>query len=280
MVKKKLKHPAKGDVLKGEQLDLLPKAEAKTEDRCVCGKPGQVYSGLHNRKFCSERCIEFVMKGEKAIAEIKVTADGQKAYFKQGDISFEVDLKDLNKVVDGNRQGTPVDKLMDSQILSLAEINGLPVTPFSRDLLRPVLIGVLQNTWYRDIEKRELSEHLLQNQSNRVAWYHRALRDYKEPEEKKASKAPAGLGGTTAARAVAKGVSLTQKITLKKMPKEGDIPKQAFVMMTILKEKGGVLTAADLQNAMAGKVVSKQPMSIIWNFYRNKLVQEKFVEVS
>lgn len=111
-------------------------------------------------------------------ARVKVTKDGTKAYFEQGDIRFEVDVKDLNKVVGCNGESSPIDKLMDSEIVALAQTNKLPVQPYSFELLRPVLVGLLQTTWYRDVENHT-SDHLTENQSNRVRWYLHGLSQLK-----------------------------------------------------------------------------------------------------
>ena len=113
-------------------------------------------------------------------ARVIVSKDGQKAYFVQGDTRFEVDVKDLNKVVGCNGESCPLDRLMDSEIVALAQANKLPVQPYSRELLRPVLVGLLQTTWYRDIDDHT-SAHLDENQRNRIEWYLHALKKHKEP---------------------------------------------------------------------------------------------------
>jgi hypothetical protein len=112
---------------------------------------------------------------------IKVTAKGE-AYFEQVDIRFSVDAKDLNNVVGCNRGGNVIDKLMDSQVAMLATANYLPIHPFVRELLRPVLTGLVQLVWYRDLEGR-VSEHLRENHARRVELYKAKLSQYKEPAE-------------------------------------------------------------------------------------------------
>lgn len=273
--------------LKGTQLPLpiqdlvpAPKTYTRIINICRCGKNVAMYSGLLEEGFCSDKCYESAkteVKG-RAEARIKATAKGE-TYFEQGDIRFAVDPRDLAKVVGSKstKESGCIARLMDSQIVTLAQANGLPVSPFVRELLEPVLVGHLQLIWYRDLEKHE-TDHLTTNQQARVANYLRRLSEWKAPAEtgsSNGSRAPRAAG--SAPRAAKTAASLTTGIELKKMPKESDLPKQAFVMMTILKEKGGKMSVAELQSAMVGKVVTKQSMSNIWGFYRAQLVSKGFI---
>jgi hypothetical protein len=155
-----------------------------------------------------------------------------------------------------------------------------------RELLRPVLIGVLQMIWYRDVERREISDHLKENQLNRVKWYMKALAEWKPPANGNGEAKPvktkggAAFGKTAEERAAAKGAALTQNVKLKKMPKDTDLPKQAFVICTVLKERGGSLKLADLLNASEGRIQTKQGVAKIFAFYRKKLQDEGFIEVN
>jgi hypothetical protein len=64
------------------------------------------------------------------------------------------------------------------------------------------------------------------------------------------------------------------------MPKDTDLPKQAFVICTVLKERGGSLKLADLLNASEGRIQTKQGVAKIFAFYRKKLQDEGFIEVN
>lgn len=269
-----------------EKSDLLPIPEAQKTDKlkCRCGQPTKMYSGALEESFCSDACYEQARKNANATAtaRIRVTSNGEAAYYEQADISFAVDPKDLCKVVGANGEVSPIDVLLDSQLVTLAQANGLPVAPFVRELLRPVLIGIVQLVWYRDIEKHT-SEHLETNQQNRVSWYLNALRNYKEkPQETADNGAAAKPGRAKAAGASSPKakVGLTATVELKKMAKEDELPKQAFNILEILKEKKAAISVADLQNAMVGRITTKQPMSTIWAFYKKRLVDEGFIAIT
>lgn len=112
-----------------------------------------------------------------------ITKEG-KAVFVCGNVRFEADIKDVNKVVGANGEANPLDRLMDSQLIELARSIGLQIEPLARELLirgdgsfSGPLTGLLQITWYRDIEKHK-SDHLEENQRQRVEKYHRALQRY------------------------------------------------------------------------------------------------------
>lgn len=275
---KKQKAPAKKVTL---QMDAPPiSVPVKTLPRCRCGKAVTFQSVAQNESFCSDACYELAraMKRGTEQAKVKIAKSGTEALFQQGDIMFPVDAKDINKVVDGNRAGTPIDRLLDSQLLALAQMNGLSIAPFNRVFLRPILIGFLQLVWLRDVENHE-SEHLFENHRNRVTWYERELREFASKPIVAVAASDGGIN--RAARrggAAVPSAGLTSIIKLLKKDMAG-LPKQAATILEILKEKKGEASLADLQNAMVGRVVSKQPMATIWGFYKSRLVKEGFVAV-
>jgi CBS domain-containing protein len=99
-------------------------------------------------------------------------------------------------------------------------------------------------------------------------------------KKKAAVAAPAAKGEKPAKVAKAPRVlsGPTQTITLVKMAKDGDLPKQAIGILQILKPKP--LTVAELTEAMTGKIETKQPMSAIWGFYRGRLTKEGYVSIA
>ena len=72
----------------------------------------------------------------------------------------------------------------------------------------------------------------------------------------------------------------TAVVRLKKMPESSELPPQAFVILSILKAKGGALGVEELVKAMESKVESVQPMARIWAFYRTRLVRTGFISVA
>lgn len=122
----------------------------------------------------------------------EIVTNGNDCYLVAGDLKVAVHPTDVVEAM------KVVDKLMDSQIASLAMFLGLEPKPFSRELLRPVLTGYIQNVWKRDIEGYR-SDHLETGHMNRISTYLREITNYKEQPEgdskasgksSKTSKAP------------------------------------------------------------------------------------------
>jgi hypothetical protein len=96
-----------------------------------------------------------------------------------GTVSFEVDPRSLDKTIGASGYISPLEKLLDSQLVEIARLSGLQVEPFVRSLLMLPLTGVLQAVWYRDIRGHD-SEHLRKGQADRIAEYHRRISVWKE----------------------------------------------------------------------------------------------------
>ena len=109
----------------------------------------------------------------------------ERAFFRQGDIEFEVDAHDLFKVLGAGgfkSDGSVLDKLSDATLVNLARANDLDVSPYSRELVTTVLLGVIQNTWYRDL-KNYTSENLEKNHHRRLHRYARELAELRAQPE-------------------------------------------------------------------------------------------------
>lgn len=171
-------------------LEADKKKSTKTSTTCICGKPTSIHvvGEYESRNFCSEQCFEVFQRSKRAPEEasIIVNSAGTEGHFQQGSIRFRVDLKNINKVLGINGESGPVDQLMDSQLAEFAKLNGIPVAPYSREMLTNIvtspLKGFLQLVWYRDVEGHT-SEHLNDNQQKRVIRYMTALKSYKAPVE-------------------------------------------------------------------------------------------------
>lgn len=240
--------------------------------KCICGKTATFSSSLlQGKSFCSDTCYERAQQGHRGFDEAKIFATSKgEAYFKQGDLMFSVDPKDLSKIVGENGRNCILDKLMDSQVVTLAQANGLPVQPFVRSLLKPVLVHLIQNVWYRDLEMHE-SENLKVNQDRAVATYLKALREYKEedsPEKKVATS------GKKVAVARPDKWTRTFKFTGKKMEVKGR-EKQVLDVVKSLKEG----TFTKIVEAAQGKVATKQKLDKIVDRFLNRLVKAGAVEV-
>jgi len=96
-------------------------------------------------------------------------ADGK---FTQGELSFDIDTKDLAKALQ------QVDKLTVYQHRELAKLNGIMVEPFDRRLLRPVILGLIQSAWYKAV-KGNVPEKVAAKQADRITDYLKQLEDLK-----------------------------------------------------------------------------------------------------
>lgn len=77
-----------------------------------------------------------------------VVNEGGKYFFVQGKVRFEVDA---DPKVGIQNSIFKIDSLPANEQVELANLNGLPVEPFNKKLLRPVLMGIVQNAWYQGV---------------------------------------------------------------------------------------------------------------------------------
>lgn len=211
----------------------------------------------------AETAVRTVIREKEGGPVIRATSDG-KAYFEQADIRFSVDPRDLNNVVGSNGGDNVIDKMMDSQVASLAIASGLPVSPFARELLRPVLTGVVQLTWYRDLENYT-SAHLEENQEKRVELYKRLLSSYKaEPE-------PSSEGSKRIRKA--NPARFTRRFKALPGFDKGKLDAgRERALYDVLKGLKQTSNFADIVKASTGKVETKQPLEKIVDRFLGKLL--------
>lgn len=244
---------------------LLEPAEIKLCSQCN-KKPVKFWSEDEQRGYCSDACYDLARKQTRSIeeAQIKPTKDGR-AFFQQGDIMFPVDAKDLNNVVGCNGGSNVIDKLMDSQVVTLARANGLTVTPYARELLRPVLTGLVQLVWRRDLEAND-SEHLRENQRRRIERYTRELASYSKPADSE-DGAPVSQRKRTDWTKTYKLVDARAKTA------SGRAEQLLGVMKTI---KQGTL--AQITEAARGKLITKQDLGKMTARFLKELVEAGAVQ--
>lgn len=73
-------------------------------------------------------------------------------------------------------------------------------------------------------------------------------------------------------------VRVPQIVTFKKEAKEDALPKQAAVILSIVKSNKS-LTVHELQAKMHGKVETTQELPAIWSFYRKALIDGGYIRV-
>lgn len=235
---------------------------------CFCSKKAIFYSERFKKSFCSDECLEnFQLKDNPPEAPIVVI--GRKgAYFKQGDVMFPV-YKDIARTLAAATFGgenSCLDTLMDSQVITLARENGLPVDPFVRSLVRSPLHGIIQLAHYAAMNKEYDKEYLLENQRKRVAEYIRKLAEWKPEGSPNGHRAPSQktvlLSHTFRVTAKAAGVSRGR----------------ASQVLDVLKGLGGSATLAQLIDSAKGKVKTKQDTAKIVTRFTKELIESGAIE--
>lgn len=254
-------------VRSGKEVMAAKAKPAPDTPKCVCGKTVTFYSSIDEQGFCSDECYQKLQRSRRGPEEahIHFTSKGE-CLFQQGDILFHVDSEDLNKVVGANGETSVIDKLMDSQIVSLATANGLPVRPYVRELVRKPLIGLVQLVWYRDIQRHE-SDHLNQNQRSRIVEYHRKLSEYKEPESQSSETKSPRI-------ARQRNWSGTYKFTGKSKNVASGRETQLLEVVKKLKQA----TLAQIVEAAKGKLQTKQDFQAIVTRFLKELIAHGAVE--
>lgn len=160
---------------------------AKT-DRPMCGICQRKTSTFSSKKFghlCSDSCYEIAQRGNNPSVPHVVKNRKGDLHFMQGEIRFPVDY-DLDKTLGAGMYGhepSCLDKLMDSQVVTFAGLNNIPVDPFVRYLVESPLRGIVQLTWYRDLNVQHDDANLVKNQEIRIRDYKRNLAEYKPGED-------------------------------------------------------------------------------------------------
>ncbi len=203
------------------------------------------------------------------------TKDAAQAFFKQGDIEFRV-YRDLNKTLGAAGYGhtqSCLDRLTDSQIVTMASYNGIPVTPYVRELVRSPLQRVIQYVHYRDLQKA--SQELLDRISEKDP---RVLAEYKK---KLAEYVPEAEGGTgKRKRKGEKAQVWTHSFRITDVKKQGFLQAgrelDLFNLVKELKEA----TFAQIVEKSSGKIKTKQDMTkIVMRFLKSLIAKGAIEEI-
>lgn len=95
----------------------------------------------------------------------------------------------------------------------------------------------------------------------------------KSAKPAKSAKAAASAKSSTSTRGA------NTIVAFKKMADEKALPAQALGILEIVK-KAGKLTIAELKKRMEGKIETKQPLGVIWSFYRSRLTKGGYLTVT
>lgn len=102
-----------------------------------------------------------------------------------GEVSLPLDPKSLLTSFDA------LDKLDAGGWQKMAAAAKLPIEPFEKRLLKPVLMGLLQAEWYKQVEGK-VPEICVSNQARRVARYKQQIEDLKNNVDGKDQVRPDG----------------------------------------------------------------------------------------
>lgn len=243
------------------------KKKASDTPKCMCGKTVTFYSSLDEQGFCSDECYAKVQMEGRNIEDARIIRTKNGAYFQQADIRFPVHATDLNEVVGCNGGHNVIDSLMDSQVVSMATANALCISPYVRELLRPVLTGLVQSVWYRDIAKHE-SDHLRLNQAKRVMEYLVKLREYEEGPSKSSEEKKKSPVAPRHSDKWARSFKFVKRITCQ--------GRELQVLDVISKLKQASM--AQVVEAAKDKVKTKQDLTKIVDRFMKSLVKQGAVE--
>lgn len=251
--------------------DKPPVTDGKPKTCAYCGKQAKFFSARFENSFCSDECFEAAQRGTNPQDAHIVITRKEGTYFQQGDIKFTVYKDNLERTLAAAQYGgeqSCIDKLMDSQIVSLAMANGIPCEPFVRELVRSPLHGIIQITWYRDLKIDHDADHLAQNQLRRLGEYKRKLAAYQ----------PGQSNGDEPRHRTSKKASLLSH-SFRVTSKTAAIPKgRAKQVFDVLRSFKDGATLAQVIEAANGKVKTKQPLEKIVTRFMNELIGDGAVE--
>lgn len=158
---------------------------------------------------------------------------------------------------------------MDAKTAKSRGLEAVPeasVLDATKVLAKPLNSGIIVSERAQKYLNEILSDKELADMATKKA----AAKASKKGATKSAARAKSGNGTRASETAIVK---------FKKAVKEGDLPKQAAVIVGLV-QKAGELTVAKLLEKMEGNVTTKQPMKTIFSFYKTKLVDEGYVTVT
>lgn len=249
---------------------------AKT-DRPACVICGKV-SKFSSKKFghlCSDSCYEIAQRGDDPSVPHVVKNRKGDLHFMQGDVRFPIDY-DLDKTLGAGRYGhepSCLDKLMDSQLVQFAQLNHITVDPFVRFLVESPLRGIVQLTWYRDLNVAHDDLYLVKNQENRIKLYERQLKEYQPGED--------GIGRKKGQKVTAKQETMHKSFKTKTghFKLSSGRERQLFEVIYNLSDKGKkAVPFPQIVEAAKQKVKTKQDIEKITIRFLKVLLEAGSVE--
>jgi hypothetical protein len=198
-----------------------------------------------------------------------INDDAGKFLFVQGEVSIPVDPDSILKTINN------LDTCNAGLWVALARNNDLPTDPFNRKLLKPVLMGVLQNSWYERFGENGIPERVSAGQKARVAKYHEDLEKFKQN--------PGSVDSLRTPEVKSPRTARTYRLTDSKLEEAKKFKGQKKLIIDAMISMGasgtntGVSTAT-IADAIKDKLETKQPPERVVAFYMNTLAKDGVID--
>lgn len=200
-----------------------------------------------------------------------VKDDNGLQYFEQGGVRVPLDPDSVIKTVD------QVDKLNAGAWVALARANNIQTDPFDKKLLKPVIMGIVQNFWYQAI-KGQVPEKCVLNHEVRVKKYHQELEQLKSNPDaavtRRTERAPSAPRSVKAYR-----LTTEKQAEWEKYKGQKDLIIQAMIKMGAMPEGGNAVTVAMVADSIKHQLETKQTPERVVAFYMSDWQHRGVVEV-
>jgi hypothetical protein len=188
---------------------------------------------------------------------IEIKEDQGIFYFHQGNVRFPMDPDRSVGVV---KSVQVLDKLNRGTWLALAQLNHLSVNPFNEDMLKPLLMGIVQLAWHRRFKAGDKTiEKLEQNQAQRVAKYNQDIQTIKDKPEK-APKAPKDPNAPKSAR-------VSQEYCTIKGAELSKYGGQLRLILDAMRELAKPVAVSEVVAKIKDQLKTKQPPERVVGYY-------------
>lgn len=199
--------------------------------------------------------------------------DSKTNVFEQAGVKFEVSPTDILASLDA------LDKLSSDQFKALATANGVPSDPYDKRLLKPILMGIVQNAWYLAY-KGQVPEKCVANQDRRVARYKEQLEELKNHNGEDAVVSRKAPSAAPARERVVNLYRLTTatKETWEKFKGQKRLIVRAFLELKAVQPEGTGVSVKTISETVKETEETVAPSLKNCAFHVNAFVHEGIVE--
>lgn len=191
-------------------------------------------------------------------------------FFVQGEVRIPADHESILKTVDA------LDKQNAGVWVALANANNIPADPFDRRILKPVLMGLIQEAWYRSIEG-QVPEKCVVNQEARVKKYGEDLENLKKNPQ--AASASPGRRSSSSSEPKAPRSVKAYRLTEAKKDEWSKYKGQKKLIVDAMLAMGDTAASVNMiADAIKDKLETKQPPERVVAFYMNVFSHDGIVE--